>query len=110
MTTADAAPRTEPSAEARAAINLFLASSRNLPVRIGVAIAVVIAAIPVMPFWMPFSWFCSVLCFAGLEYLMARKIMAGWRYPIWGDTPLPPMLMTAAGIVTLVKPPQPSNA
>ena len=96
MTTADAAPRAEPSAEAKAAINLFLASSRHLPVRIGVAVAVVVAAIPVMPFWMPSAWFCAVLCFAGVEHLLARRITAGWNYPIWGHTPVPPMAMTAA--------------
>jgi signal transduction histidine kinase/ActR/RegA family two-component response regulator len=96
MTSTDAVPRAEPSAEAKAAISLFLASSRNLPVRIGVAIAVLVAAIPVMPFWMPFSWLCAVLTFAGIETLLARAITAGWRYPLVGDTPVPPMLMTTA--------------
>jgi len=82
------------SAEAKAAGALFLASNRNLPVRIVVACAAVVAALPVMPFWMPFAWLSGVLTMGVVESLIARRVTAGARLPVWQGIPIPSMAMT----------------
>ncbi|HEX7760871.1 MAG TPA: ATP-binding protein [Caulobacteraceae bacterium] len=72
MTEAIRAPATEASAEDAAAINLFVASAKNLPARMVIALGVVVAALPVMHAWLPLAWFVAILVTAGAEFQLAK--------------------------------------
>ena len=55
------------------ALRLFAASNRNLIARLMVVAVVVTAALPVMPWWEPAIWSCSVFVLLTVETRMVRR-------------------------------------
>ncbi|MFI4974563.1 MAG: ATP-binding protein [Caulobacterales bacterium] len=84
-------------ADVATAIRLFVASSRNVPMRMCVATAMAVAAAPILPFYVPLVWL-AVVCVVGLgEMWLAKTIAGGMRTPIWQGIPAP---MMASSMIT----------
>ncbi|HVN00220.1 MAG TPA: ATP-binding protein [Caulobacteraceae bacterium] len=81
----DAAAR----AEVAAASRLFLASSRNVPLRLATSFAMVVAAAPLMPLWIPAVWYGCVCALGFVELRLAKAVQGGARLPVWEGMPLP---------------------
>ena len=56
------------------ALRLFAASNRNLIARLMVVVVVVTAALPVMPWWEPALWSCSVVFLLTIETKIVRRV------------------------------------
>ena len=72
-------------AEVAAATRLFIASSRNVPVRLITGGAIAVAALPFMAFWIPAAWWCLIGLMAALELI----VPAGGNTQIAADHPIP---------------------
>ncbi|MEO6339987.1 MAG: ATP-binding protein [Caulobacteraceae bacterium] len=55
------------------ALRLLAASNRNMISRLSVVAIVVAAALPVMPWWQPLVWACSVFTLLSVETFMIRR-------------------------------------
>lgn len=61
-------------AERRAALKLFIASNRTIPSRIGLATAVTLGSLPILPWWQPVLWLALVLAAAAVERRLASLV------------------------------------
>ncbi|HTX51698.1 MAG TPA: ATP-binding protein [Caulobacteraceae bacterium] len=86
-----------------AATWLFLASSRNIPIRLATAAAIAVAALPLMGPRTPLCWWGAVLLTALVETRLANAVRAGWRPPVWEAIPVPTVALsvTSGAIYTL---------
>ncbi len=76
-------------ADAAAAARLFVASSRNIPIRLVTATAIAVAALPFMPYWLPAVWLAAIVCMAMLEVRLAKAVESGLRFSAWEGSPIP---------------------
>jgi len=83
-------------AEVAAASRLFLASSRNIPIRLVTAAAMAIAALPMMPWAVPVLWWCVIGANALLELWLARTVREGARLAVWEGMPVPSLALSIA--------------
>ncbi|MGA0599408.1 ATP-binding protein [Caulobacter sp. KR2-114] len=88
------------AAEVEAAIGLFAASARNLPARMVIALATVLAALPVMPAWLPLAWFVTVAMLGVAELLISRWLRASAAARAWrGVLVLPSAMAVVTGVL-----------
>ena len=81
-------------ADIAAASRLIIASSRNVPIRIATATAISVAALPVMPLWLPALWF-ALVCVVGLiEVRLARAVQNGLKLAVWEGLPAPSVALS----------------
>jgi len=83
-------------AEVAAASRLFLASSRNIPIRLVTAAAMAIAALPMMPWPVPVLWWCVICANAMLELWLAKTVRKGARPAVWEGMPVPSLALSIA--------------
>ncbi len=83
-------------AEIAAATRLFLASSRNIPIRLGTSAAMAIAAVPVMPWMIPALWWCVIGLNAVIELRLAKAVQNGARLAVWEGMPVPSVALSMA--------------
>jgi signal transduction histidine kinase/ActR/RegA family two-component response regulator len=81
-------------AETAAASRLFLASNRNIPIRMITGGFVTIAALPFMPGWFAAGWWCCLGLMAVVESRIAGAIRRGAQLPVW-EGMLVPSLVTS---------------
>ncbi|HZZ87608.1 MAG TPA: ATP-binding protein, partial [Caulobacteraceae bacterium] len=84
-------PRTEgrsTEAEVAAATRLFIASSRNVPVRLATSIAMSIGALPLMPWIIPALWWCLIGLLGLVELRLAKAVEKGARVGVWEGMPI----------------------
>jgi signal transduction histidine kinase/ActR/RegA family two-component response regulator len=81
-------------AEVSAASRLFLASSRNIPIRLATAAAMALASTPLLPIWIPSLWLGGVCALALIELRLARAVEAGAQLPVWEGMPLPSVVLS----------------
>jgi signal transduction histidine kinase/CheY-like chemotaxis protein len=83
-------------AEIAAASRLFLASARNIPIRLGTSAAMAIAALPVMPWIVPAVWWCVIALNAVVELRLARAVKNGAHLAVWEGMPVPSVALSMA--------------
>jgi two-component system, sensor histidine kinase len=83
-------------AEIAAATRLFLASARNIPIRLGTSAAMAIAAVPVMPWMIPALWWCVIGLNAVIELRLAKAVQNGARLAVWEGMPVPSVALSMA--------------
>jgi signal transduction histidine kinase/ActR/RegA family two-component response regulator len=83
-------------AEIAAASRLFIASSRNIPIRLGTSAAMAIAAVPVMPWMIPAVWWCVIALNALIELRLAKAVQNGARLTVWEGMPVPSVALSMA--------------
>jgi signal transduction histidine kinase/CheY-like chemotaxis protein len=83
-------------AEVAAATRLFLASSRNVPIRLGTSAAMALAALPVMPWIVPATWWCAIGACALIELRLAKAVREGATLTVWEGMPVPSMALSFA--------------
>ena len=66
-------------AEDAAATRLFLASSRNVPIRLITAGVIALAALPLMPAWIALAWWCVIAAIGFVETRLAKAVQGGLR-------------------------------
>jgi two-component system, sensor histidine kinase len=74
-------------AEVAAATRLFLASSRNMPIRLATAAAIAVAATPLMPVWIPALWWGLIGLTGVAEIRLARAVERGASLIVWDGMP-----------------------
>ncbi|HUO12064.1 MAG TPA: ATP-binding protein [Caulobacteraceae bacterium] len=77
-----------------AATRLFLASSRNIPIRLATGAAIAVAAVPLAGPWLAVAWWGVLALMALLETRVANAVRSGWRLPVWEEIPLPTVAMS----------------
>src|SRR3984957_13357597 len=83
-------------AEVAAASRLFLASSRNIPIRLTTSAAMAIAATPVMPWQIPALWWAVIGLSALLELRLVKAVEKGARLMVWEGMPVPSVALSMA--------------
>src|SRR5215469_654336 len=94
---ADASRPIETSERARAeaeATRLFLASNRNIPIRLITGAAIAAAALPIMSPWIAVGWWGSIASTALIETRLARAVRAGHRLQAWEGIPVPSVALS----------------
>src|SRR5579859_2746717 len=76
-------------ADEDAATRLFLASSRNIPIRLITAGVIAAAALPLMPAWIALAWWCVIAAIGLGEARLAQAVRGGLRLWVWGGIPAP---------------------
>ncbi|MFI4936641.1 MAG: ATP-binding protein [Caulobacterales bacterium] len=74
-------------ADVAAASRLFVASARNIPIRLGTAAAIAAAAMPLMPLWLPPAWWCLVALMSLVELRLASAAKSGMALTVWEGMP-----------------------
>jgi signal transduction histidine kinase/ActR/RegA family two-component response regulator len=75
-------------AEVEAASRLFLASSRNIPIRLTTAAVIAAAALPVMSWWIPCVWWGLIGLSSLVEIGLARAVPRGLRLAVYDGMPV----------------------
>jgi signal transduction histidine kinase/ActR/RegA family two-component response regulator len=83
-------------AELAAASRLFLASARNIPIRLATSAAMAIAALPVMPWMVPALWWCVIACNGLIELRLAKAVQNGAHVAVWEGMPVPSVALSMA--------------
>src|SRR5271155_2859834 len=83
-------------AEVAAASRLFLASARNIPIRLATSAAMALAALPVMPWAIPALWWCAVCACSLVELRLAKAVQNGARFAVWEGMPVPSVALSVA--------------
>jgi signal transduction histidine kinase/ActR/RegA family two-component response regulator len=83
-------------AEVAAASRLFLASSRNIPIRLATSAAMALAAVPVMPWVIPTLWWGVIVLAALVELRLAKAVEKGARLVVWEGMPVPSVALSMA--------------
>jgi signal transduction histidine kinase/CheY-like chemotaxis protein len=105
---ADAARRSDgldgARADAAAAARLFVASSRNIPIRLATAAAIAVAALPFVAPWIAAVWLASICAMALVELRLAKAVRGGLTLPSWEGIPIPSMAisLTQGAIYTVL--------
>ena len=81
-------------AEADAATRLFLASNRNIPIRLITGAAIAAAALPIMSPWIAVGWWGSIASTALIETRLARAVRAGHQLQAWEGIPVPSVALS----------------
>jgi signal transduction histidine kinase/ActR/RegA family two-component response regulator len=81
-------------ADVAAASRLFVASTRNVPIRLVTAAAMAVAALPIMAWWIPALWWCLIAGIALVELRLARAVKAGAKLAVWEGMPVPTVAMS----------------
>jgi signal transduction histidine kinase/CheY-like chemotaxis protein len=89
-------------AEVDAATRLFLASSRNIPIRLTTAAIIAVAALPVMSWWIPCVWWVLIGLSSAVEISLARAVRGGMRLAVFDGMPAPSVAvsMTVGALYT----------
>ena len=77
------------AAEVDAAQRLFIASSRNMPIRLITAAAIAVAALSALPIWMCAAWWACVFAVGYVETRLAAAAGAGKSLAVWEGMPVP---------------------
>jgi signal transduction histidine kinase/ActR/RegA family two-component response regulator len=93
-----------PGADEAAAVRLFLASARNVPVRLFAAAALAVAALPVTGGRIPLLWMAGLCGVSLVEDRLANAVQRGLRLPIWRGVALPTvgLSMTTGALYTVL--------
>ncbi len=70
-------------AEMAAASRLFLASNRNVPIRMITAGVITVAALPFVAWWIAAGWWCCMGLVAATEGRIAAAVRRGAIMPVW---------------------------
>jgi signal transduction histidine kinase/ActR/RegA family two-component response regulator len=81
-------------AEVAVASRLFVASARNIPIRLATSAAMAIAALPVMPWVIPAAWWCVVALLGLVELRLAKAVENGGRVAVWEGMPIPSVALS----------------
>jgi signal transduction histidine kinase/CheY-like chemotaxis protein len=81
-------------AELAANTRLFLASYRNIVIRLVTGACVALAAVPLLPLWMPLAWWFALALIALCESRFARAVAAGRALPAWDGIPVVSLAIT----------------
>jgi two-component system, sensor histidine kinase len=85
---------TSARADVEAASRLFLASTRNIPIRLTTAAAMALAALPFVPAWVAGGWWCVIAASGLLEVRHARAAAAGKPMAVWEGMPVQSLLLS----------------
>jgi two-component system, sensor histidine kinase len=83
-------------ADVDAAQRLFIASSRNIPIRLATAAAIAVAALSALPPWLCAGWWGLVVALGLFERRQAAGVGAGKRLAVWEGMPVS-MLAVSVG-------------
>jgi len=86
----------EARADVAAATRLFVASSRNMPIRLLTGAAIAVAALPFMPAWIALAWWCAIALIGMLELRLAAAVGRGLRLAVWEGIPVPMVAISLA--------------
>src|SRR6185312_14926178 len=81
-------------AEAAAAARLFLASNRNVPIRMITAGVITVAALPFMAWWIAAGWWVCLGIVAAVESRIAGAIRSGARLQVWEGMLVPSVALS----------------
>jgi signal transduction histidine kinase/ActR/RegA family two-component response regulator len=83
-------------------MRLFVASSRNVPVRLITGAALALAALPFMPAWIAAAWWLVIALLAMLELRLVAAVGRGLRLAVWDGLPILTVAMsvTAGSLYT----------
>jgi signal transduction histidine kinase/CheY-like chemotaxis protein len=81
-------------ADISAAERLFIASSRNVPIRVATAAAIAVAALPVTPAWLAGGWLALVATIGLFEMRLAKAVKGGMRLAVWEGLPAPTVALS----------------
>ena len=81
-------------AEMAAASRLFLASNRNIPIRMITAGVITVAALPFMAWWIAASWWCLLGLVALVEGRIAAQVRRGVQLPVWEGMLVPSVALS----------------
>ncbi|HWF77264.1 MAG TPA: ATP-binding protein [Caulobacteraceae bacterium] len=81
-------------AEMAAATRLFLASNRNVPIRLITAGVIAVAALPFMSWWIPASWWACLGLVAVIEGRIADAVRRGAQLPVWEGMLVPSVALS----------------
>ncbi|HEY2710473.1 MAG TPA: ATP-binding protein [Caulobacteraceae bacterium] len=81
-------------AEVAAASRLFLASSRNIPIRLATSAAMALAAVPLMAWWIPAAWWSCIAGSALVELRLAKAVQNGAQVAVWEGMPVPSVALS----------------
>ena len=81
-------------AENAAASRLFLASNRNIPIRLITAGVITVAALPFMAWWIPAGWWCCLGLVAVVEGRIAAAVRRGAQLPVWEGMLVPSVALS----------------
>ena len=89
-----AEPQRPPGGEAvrgdiDAATRLFLASGRNIPIRLTTAGVIAAAGLPVLPIWIPVVWWGLIGLSSVIELRLGAAVRRGMRLAMWEGVPIP---------------------
>ncbi len=82
-------------AEMAAASRLFLASNRNIPIRMITAGVITVAAMPFMAWWVAAGWWCCLGLVAAAEGRIAAAVRRGALLPVWEGMLVPSVALSA---------------
>jgi len=94
---ADASRPIETSERARAeaeATRLFLASNRNIPIRLITGAAIAAASLPIMSPWIALGWWGAIASTAVIETRLAHAVRSGHRLTAWEGMPVPTVALS----------------
>jgi signal transduction histidine kinase/ActR/RegA family two-component response regulator len=81
-------------AEMAAASRLFLASNRNIPIRMITAGVITVAALPFMAWWVAAAWWCCLGLVGVTEGRIAAAVRRGVRLPVWEGMLVPSVALS----------------
>jgi len=79
-------------ADTAAASRLFLASNRNIPIRLITGGCITVAALPFLPWWVAAGWWCCLGMIAAIEGRIAAAIRGGAQLPVWEGMLVPSVI------------------
>ena len=81
-------------AEMAAASRLFLASNRNIPIRMITGGVITVAALPFLPWWIAAGWWCCLGLVAVTEGRIAAAVNRGVMMPVWEGMLVPSVALS----------------
>jgi signal transduction histidine kinase/AmiR/NasT family two-component response regulator len=81
-------------AEMAAASRLFLASNRNIPIRMITAGVITVAALPFVAWWIAAGWWCCMGLVAAAEGRIAAAVRRGVLMPVWEGMLVPSVALS----------------
>ncbi|MGH6971141.1 MAG: sensor histidine kinase, partial [Caulobacteraceae bacterium] len=86
--------RAQSRVEDSIATRLFLASARNIPVRLAAAAGLAVAAAPLIGWRVPLGWIAVVGLLGLVERRLAKAVTGGLRLPVWNGLAVPAMAVS----------------
>jgi two-component system, sensor histidine kinase len=81
-------------AEMAAASRLFLASNRNIPIRMITGGVITVASLPFLPWWIAAGWWCCLGLVAVTESRIAAAVNRGAMMPVWEGMLVPSVALS----------------